>query len=284
MPFTALGVRAHDLGRAPAPEIAARAAALGFSSVQLAPFKAIESLNASEGTPSAETAASIAQAFHQRGIRIAVLGCYVNLADPTPNERQSLITKLKQHLRLAPHFKCRQVATETGSRNPDWSAHPGNTSEEAYRDVLEAVASLLADADAAGVNVCLEAVSHHVISTPRLLRRLIADLRAPRIKALLDPVNLMSRTNWIDQAAVLEEYFELLGDRISVVHAKDFRIANGSPSPCPAGTGALDYALLFSLLRKLEQAPEIIVEETSPQSMAEACTFLRNGLGNPTIR
>ena len=168
-----LGVRAHDFGKLEASALATRIAGKGLTCIQLALAKAIDGINSDTGAQSPGLAAGLRGQFADKGVRIAVLGCYVNIVHPDLDERSRLLTRFKEHLRFARDFGCSVVATETASLNADWSWHPGNTSEHAFTEVVKSVAELAAYAERFGVFVAIEGVAHHVISDPRRLRRLL---------------------------------------------------------------------------------------------------------------
>ena len=81
-----IGVRAHDFGKLPAEELAARISARGLSCVQLALSKAIAGIDLKPGELNPGMAFHIGQAFHRHGLQIAVLGCYINPIHPDPEK------------------------------------------------------------------------------------------------------------------------------------------------------------------------------------------------------
>jgi sugar phosphate isomerase/epimerase len=166
-----LGVRAHDFGKLPLAHLAAQIAAHGLTCIQLAPAKAIADFGADDPlTP--EFAAQVRDAFARHGIAIAVLGCYINLGDRDPAQRQRSLERFKEHLRVARAFGGAVVGTETGSVNSDYSRHPDNAGEAAFQTVLSGVRELAREAEKSDAIVAIEGVERYVISSPRRLRRL----------------------------------------------------------------------------------------------------------------
>ena len=131
-----LGARAHDFGKLPVDQLAEKIAAKGLTSVQLALAKAIDGIVSDTGGLSPGLATHVRDAFQRHGVRIAVLGCYVNLVHPDFAERSKLLARFKEHLRFARDFGCSVVATETASLNADWSPHPDNGGEAAFRTAI----------------------------------------------------------------------------------------------------------------------------------------------------
>ncbi len=270
-----LGVRAHDFGRLPADELAARIAAHGLESVQLAPNKAIAGPETDAGRLSPGLASGIRRAFDRHGIQIAVLGCYINLGDRDGPRRRPQLDRFKEYLRCAHDFGCTIVGTETGSLNGDFSRHPDNAGEEAFQIVLGSVRELVREAERFGVFVCIEAVERYVISSPRRLRRLIDEVNSPNLQVIYDPVNLLGPANHEQQDQILEEAHDLLGDRIRIVHAKDFTVSDGQFRELPAGQGRLNYGKVLRWIKARKPDIDILLENTDPATVAGTASFLR---------
>ena len=270
-----LGVRAHDFGRLPVEELGRRIRAQGFTCVQLAPPKAIAGFDPDAGGLTAEFAARVRAALAREGIRIAVLGCYINLADPDPARRRAQLGCFKDYLALARTFGCRVVGTETGSLNADYSFHPGNRGDEAFRIVADGVRELAEVAGAADAWVGIEGVERYVISDVRRLRRLLDDVGSEHVQVILDPVNLLSAENHARQDDLIREAFDLLGDRIAILHAKDFVVEAGGIRAVLAGCGRLNYGLLMELARARRPEIDVLMEDTDPATVDQGVRFLR---------
>ncbi len=269
-------MRAHDLGRFPPEELARRVAAEGLDGVQLALGKAIEGLEMGPGVLNPEMASSIGAAFARNRVRIEVLGCYINPIHPDPETRKSLLELFKEHLRHARDFGCNLVALESGSLNADYSPHPGNGGESAFQELVGSMNELVAEAELCGVVVGIEAVTSHVISTPEKMRRLLDAIPSPHLQVVYDAVNLLSLANCLEQRDIMRRSFEQFGDRIAVAHLKDFHIAEGGLTVCPAGTGLLDYGFLLSGLAASRPGIPLLFEETGPDHIAGCAKFIRN--------
>lgn len=274
-----LGVRAHDFGKLPADELAARIAAHGLTCVQLAPPKAIAGCE-NESPLSPEFGRTVAQAFRRHGISVAVLGCYINLGDRSEANRRPQLERFKDHLRCAADFGCRIVATETGSLNADFSRHPENGGEEAFQIVLASVQELAREAERYGAIVGIEAVERYVISTPERLRRLVDAVSSPNVQVIYDPVNLLWSTNHERQKEILANAHALLGDRIRVVHTKDFVVEGGQFRERSAGDGQLDYPMVMRWLKARRESIPVILENTHPATIARTVAFMRGAYQN----
>jgi len=272
-----VGIRAHDVGKLPADELARRIAAKGLTCVQLAVNKAIAGMNLKPGDMNPGLAWEIGQAFGRHGVQIAVLGCYVNLSHPDPAARRGLMELFKEHLCHARDFGCGVVATETGSLNADWSYHPENKSDAAFGALIPTVAELVAEAERFGVVFGIEGVTSHVLCSPRRIRQLLDAVKSNNLRVVFDPVNLLSIENYREQDRVIRESFDLFGDRIAIIHSKDFTVEGNTLKQVRAGQGLLNHALFMGLLRQRKPSISILLEEASEQT-AEECVRFLNGV------
>ena len=271
-----IGVRAHDFGKLPAEELAGRIAAKGLSCVQLALSKAIAGIDLKPGELNPGMAFHIGQAFHRHGLQIAVLGCYINPIHPDPEARRVLLGLFKEHLRFARDFGCGLVALETGSVNADYSYHPDNRSEPAFQMFLASIARLVEEAETFGVIVGIEGVTTHVVSTPARMREVLDAIGSSHLQVVFDPVNLLSADNCQDQDRVIKEAFDLFGDRIVAIHAKDFIIEDRTFKAVRTGRGCLDHELLLGLIQQRKPYVSVLLEEAGEDTVEECLRFLQD--------
>jgi L-ribulose-5-phosphate 3-epimerase len=269
-----IGVRAHDFGRSPAGELAAKIAVKNMVCAQLAVGKAIAGIDLKPGLLNPGLAFEIGEAFHAHGVQIAVLGCYVNPIHPDPETRRSLLGLFKEHLRYARDFGNGLVALETGSVNADYSPHPENHGEAAFQESLASIAELVAEAEHFGVIVGIEAVASHVVSTPQKMRRMLDAVASPNLQVVFDPVNLLSLENHAEQERVIGESIALFGDRIVAVHAKDFVLDHGEFKPVRAGLGKLRHDLVMKFAVEQKPGISILLEDTTEETAQDCRRFL----------
>lgn len=271
-----IGIRAHDFGKMPAEDLAAKVAAHGFTSIQLALAKALEGINTETGCQSPGLAYFLRDTFRKKGIRIAVLGCYINPIHPDREERKRQLVRFKEHIRFARDFGCSIVATETGSCNADFSFHPDNHSDAAFKLLQESVEEMVAEAEKFGVLVGIEPVTSHTVFSSRRMRELLDAIPSNHLQAVFDPVNLITFENHREQENIIKEAFELFGDRMVAVHAKDFGIEGGKKQWARAGTGLLNYPLLLELLKARKPYVDILLEDTRGEGTEQSRRFLQN--------
>ncbi|HHV28641.1 sugar phosphate isomerase/epimerase family protein [Acetivibrio mesophilus] len=270
-----IGVRAHDLGKQSVEELAQKISEMGFDCIQLALSKAISGMDFSLGKLNPGMAWRIGKTFERYGIQIAVLGCYINPVHPDKEERRRQIERFKEHLRFARGFGCGIVATETGSINADFSFHPDNHGEKAFGELADSVKEMTDEAERFGVIAAIEGVTRYVTHTPERIAKLLEVVDSNNLQVVFDPVNLISIDNYHDQEGVITRSFELFGDRIVILHAKDFVVSEGRMITVQAGKGMLNYDLLFKLLKANKPDINILMENAKPETMVEGIAYLR---------
>jgi len=270
----AFGVRAHDFGKLPLPELAARIAASGATYVQLAFAKALSDPVLGPGSLRAGLGGQVRREFASRGLDIAVLGCYFNMGHPDPAERSSGAGFFREHLEAAADFGCRIVATETGSLRADYGKDPENGGERAFAVFMRTLEPLVEEAERAGAFVCIEPVAGHIVNSPGRAARVFAEMGSRSLKAVFDPVNLLTPENLPGQRGILEECIELWGDRIMVLHAKDCVPEGGDMKVVPPGEGVLDYPFLAKLLAARKPIAHVIIENCAPSALARSVSRL----------
>jgi L-ribulose-5-phosphate 3-epimerase len=268
-----IGIRAHDFGRLALEEMIDKIKSRGFSAVQLALNKALTEVDA-DSHLSPGLAYHVGETFRKNDIQITILGCYFNpLAEE--EERKKAVARFKEHIRYARSLGCSVVATETGSVNADWSFHPDNHGEEAFVKVVETVKELVREAERFGVFVGIEGVIRHTIHSPQKLKRLIDEVNSNNLQIVFDPVNLLDINNYKRQDEIIRQSIELFGDRIVAVHSKDFIVEGNEFKTVPAGTGLLNYKLIFELLNKKKPFVNFIMEELSEEEMQQGIDFFK---------
>jgi len=81
--------------------------------------------------------------------------------------------------------------------------------------------------------------------------------------------------NYRRQEDIIKESFELFGDRIAILHAKDFIVEGRSLRSVLAGQGRLNYGLLMDLIKDRKPDINILMEDTQPETVETGVRFLR---------
>ncbi|WP_145414499.1 sugar phosphate isomerase/epimerase [Paenibacillus xylanexedens] len=271
-----LGVLAHTFGKRPTAELAQIIADNGFNSVQLALAKALSDMDSANGKLSPGFANEVGEQFASRGVKIAVLGCYINPIDPDPVSRRADINRFKEHLRYARDFGCSMVATETGERTTYKDSHPDTYDAKSWSVLKDTLEEITEEAEKWGVHAAIEPVATHTLHTHEHMTRLFEEIPSSNLGMLFDPCNLIKQQHTADQGAFLREVMEKLYEKIIVIHAKDvaFNAQGEKYNPVP-GAGILDYPLFFELLKTYKPHIDISLEGVNAEEAVPAAKHLR---------
>ena len=274
-----IGVRVHDFGKSNAQTLAKQAKAVGFDGVQFVINKAIEGETGKAGTLNDEKVKAFADAFHNEGLDIVMLGAYFNPVHSNKQLVSDNIAKFKEHLAYENKFGARFVGTETGSFNDDkWTYNPLNRTEEAYQEVLRIFKDLAKTAEDNNANMAIEGAFGHCMFEPKALYRLVSEINSNNVYYIVDIYNYLAISNYEKYKEILEECFKLFKGRIVIFHLKDFIIEDGALKQCAIGKGLLDYDYL--LKRMKEEAPNayLIFEGSKPEDMEFSYNFVKSKL------
>ena len=274
-----IGVRVHDFGKSNAETLAKQAKAVGFDGVQFVINKAIEGESGKAGTLNDEKVKAFADAFHNEGLDIVMLGAYFNPVHSNKQLVSDNIAKFKEHLAYENKFGAKFVGTETGSFNDDkWTYNPLNRTEEAYQEVLRIFKDLAKTAEDNNANMAIEGAFGHCMFEPKALYRLVSEINSNNVYYIVDIYNYLAISNYENYKEILEECFKLFKGRIVIFHLKDFIIEDGALKQCAIGNGLLDYDYL--LKRMNEEAPDayLIFEGSKPEDMEFSYNFVKSKL------
>lgn len=268
-----IATRVHDYGRSTPEMLFDRIAEDGFEGVMLAFQKAIEGVSSYYDVTPAHIA-RVKSALWDNGLALETLGVYMELGLAIEDARQKAVDQFLVGLRVAHDMGLSQVASETTALHKQPS---GTTPDEAYRCLVRSMEEILPAAEAYGISVCLEPVYYHTLSSARLAKRLMDDLKSPSLQITLDPANLLDDARFEAQYAVWDEAFDLLGDAVRVMHIKGIRVVNGKREKSPRlSDSILDYPYLFKKIKQLGRPLHIIREETDPATAGEDVAYLKS--------
>lgn len=265
------GIRGHDVSRKGLENISTRCSEVGIDYIQLVCERSIEGFR--YGDFSDEYALSIKKQLGDT--KIAVLGSYINPSAPDSDMLKSDMDRFKEKIRYATVLNPIVVGTETCNY-----IEGKNGSEEAYQQLLTNINELVLEAEKQNVTIGIEGVHFHVINTPEKLARLIKDVDSDNIKAIFDPCNYINIDNYKEQDKMINTMFDLLYDKIEIIHAKDFVVENNMVKSAIPGEGMLNYALIFKRMREHNLDVPIICEEIDETAAVKAFENLENILKN----
>lgn len=284
-----VGYRAHDFGSFE------NASALGKRVAETNPQGLIQ-LALNKVIPSSrpwqewdeEYISSIRDDLAAYGVRVAIIGCYINPIAQDEDVRKREIERFKRSLSLSKAFGCPYVGTETGTATPSGGGYSIETSSprnfELFKDTLS---QLLDAAEKYDSYVAIECVARsHSISSPERMARIIDTFRTDRLKTIFDPVNLIPYTGIPEddgvpiripseeaEARFVNTVLDLYGDRLVAVHCKDYFLEEETGfkhGDIPALTGVFRWESFAKEVRRRgkEDVPWLL-EDMNPLTAVE---------------
>jgi sugar phosphate isomerase/epimerase len=269
-----LGIRLHDTKKLPLEERIADVHRLGFSCVHLALGKVITDFSTHDEALTPGLAMYLKKVFAKNEVDIAVLGCYLNLANPNPEQLHAITHRYMAHIRFASLLGCGVVGTETGAPNEGYAYVPECHGEEALQTFITNLKPVIRYAEQMGVIFAIEPVWKHIVCNPARARRVLDEIASPNLQIILDPVNLLDISNYERQIEIVDEAIDLLGPDVAVIHLKDFTINNGELKSVGAGFGQMNYSSLMQFMKKQKPFIHATLEDTNPENNSQARDFI----------
>lgn len=264
-----LGIRMHDTIDLPIEERISHIKELGFTCGHMAPGRVLPGTCTTDEALTPGLAMYLKRLFAQNNLDCAVLGCYLNLANPDREQLEKTIKRYKAHIRFASMLGCGVVGTETGTPTTTYSYVPECRSEEALQVLIGNLRTVVAYAEKMGVVIGIEPVHCHIVHNAVKARRVLDEINSPNLQIILDPVNLLNIDN-VDKAnEVIDEAIELLGEDVAIVHLKDYKVTNGRITSAGAGLGQMDYTSLMRFMKYRKPYIHATLEDTVPENCVQ---------------
>ena len=270
-----LGIRLHDIKKAPLEERLAIANEQGFLCGHLALSKVISEYPVDDGALTPGYAMYLKKLFAKNGLDIAVLGCYLNLANPNEEQLAKITHRYLAHIRFASLLGVGVVGTETGAVNEEYKFEEKNHSDEALDIFIRNVKPVLSYAEKMGVIFAIEPVWKHIVYNPARARRVLDEINSPTLQIILDPVNLLDYCNYKDQVAIVDEAIDLLGEDVAMVHLKDFIPEDGKLRSVGCGLGQMDYTSVLKFMKDHKPFIHATLEDTTPENNVQVKNFIQ---------
>lgn len=205
-----------------------------------------------------------------RGFRAGMeaSGCFVGevtmyqfgwmLAQADETIRQEALDELTKGLHDAVTLGAHCVGISTIAGAPGGSEDPW--SPEVWRRLVDGVGMAATEAERVGIDLGIHPGNRGPLDAPEQLRLLLDDAASPRVKVILDPVNMTNHRNAFSNTDFLNSTFDLLGADIIVAHAKDAYFDDThlvtKIDEVPLGTGRMEYE---TYVRRLAELPADVV-------------------------
>ncbi len=219
------------------------------------------------------------QQMDARNIRAVSLSATYNMVHPDHAAREQGMRHLQLLAARAQDLGTDLLTLCTGTRDPHnmWAAHPLNSSPEAWSDLLAAVEQALTIASDHNVRLGVEPEVSNVVSSPHKARELLDTMQSDRLTIVMDGANVFPKGTIHRQHEILDEAFDLLGERIALAHAKDLS-RDGEAGHEAAGTGLLDYDHYLHLLHRSGYTGPLVLHSLTPDQVPGCVRFLQSKL------
>jgi sugar phosphate isomerase/epimerase len=223
----------------------------------------------------------IREAAAERNIALVAISGTFNMIHPDVEVRRDGLRRLGVLAGACERLGTSTVTLCTGTRDPEdmWRRHPDNGTPEAWRDLLATVQEALETAEEHGVTLAFEPEIGNVVDSAAKGRRLLDEMRSPRLKVVMDAANLFDAEDPARRLSrseeVLGEAFGLLGGDLVLAHAKDIK---RSGEVVAAGKGNLDYDLYLRHLSEAGYAGALVLHGLAEEEVAGSLAFLREKL------
>ena len=216
-------------------------------------------------------------------VSIAAVSGTFNMIHPDARQREEGLRRLGVLASACARLGTSVITLCTGTRDAQdmWRAHPENRDPAAWRDLTRSMAEALAIAEAQNVFLAVEPETNNVVDSARAARRLLDEMKSPRLRVILDPANLVS-TEAADRTgmnSVLAEAFDLVGAQIILCHAKELG-SDGHAGNLPLGAGVLDWDDYLGRLVRAGFAGALVMHGFDEKDVPASVAFLRGQLAS----
>lgn len=270
-----LGIRLHDTKKLPLEGRIEDVKNLGFKCGHLALGKVIDEFPTTDEAMTPGLAMYVKDVFAKNNVHIAVLGCYLNLADPNEEQLKKTMHRYMAHIRFASWLGCGVVGTETGCPNETYTHVPECHNEESLQLFIKNLRPIVEYAEKMGVVLAIEPVWKHIVCNPKRARKVLDAINSPNLQIILDPVNLLDISNYQNQVAIVDEAIALLGEDVAMVHIKDFKVEDGKMISVGAGLGQMDYTSLIKFMKTRKPYIHATLEDTTPENNIQCKEFIQ---------
>ncbi len=282
-----VGVRLHDLPEGSVERRILMAGELGFTCIQLPSKVVYKSYGIDRGGLDEDLAARLRDVLAEAGVHVAVFGCYKNLATPDAAQLADNLEEYRACARFAALLGGCPVGTETGRPNAGNKVADDRFSPEAMDAFCAGLSQACAAAAEAGVPLLIEPGWNEVVNTPERCREVLDRVDSPALGVIYDAVSLLHPTVAGDSAAVVARMLDLCGDKIRVLHAKDYEVVDnedsdgwcdgsGSRLVCHGAgeTGAFDFSPIAEWARAKHPGIDCVIENSTPATNAACRDYL----------
>ena len=221
--------------------------------------------------------------FENANIAIHEVGAYCNLAHGNPDVRQKNIENIRVAIAVANKLGCSNVASVVGSPAAKddalWDLSTETYSKRTWKLVRGLLEQVCSFTEGTNVKFLIEPHLLTCMNSPQNIKKMIKEVSHPNLGVVMDIVNLIDLDGYQDTGAFISQCFELLGNHIHLVHAKDIYCDPLNPlitfKEVTPGDGILDYECLIQNVVSLGRGVPLMVEHLAQdQELVKAHDFI----------
>ena len=219
----------------------------------------------------------IRQALEACQIEVAAVSATFNLIDPDRERRNQNLKRLDVLANACEGIGASTLTLCTGTRDPDdmWRAHPDNRTADAWTDLLYSLEAALWMTEPSAPKLLVEPEPGNVVSDAVRARRLLDEMKSPRLGILFDAANIFAESMNRPQRDVLSKALDLLAPEIALAHGKELS-AEHDQRPRAPGQGILDWGVYLELLAQAGYQGPLILHGFEEQDAEEAVWFAKS--------
>lgn len=272
------GFRAHDFGSFDEASSLAKTAKsfLQGCCLHFAPYKVLKD------TPrllTPEWAEQTRISFEKEGVKVAILGCYINPIHPDSGLEEKALKSFENCIEVAHALGNPIVATETGSMNPANIRCEETWSEKTVCRFKRNIERLLNCAVKNDVVMALEAVADiNTIDTPKRMLDIMETFKSPNLRVLFDAVNILPIHGVSDIKSWYSEALDMLSPYIRAMHIKDYTMQDGiKKGSLPVGEGLMPWDVIMNLYKEygLLNVP-MTLENFKPETLDKSLSYIQS--------
>ena len=213
----------------------------------------------------------IADAYRSAGVSIHSMGVYTNLIHPDEAELQANLAYFEEMMKIGRQMGVDKFITEAGHYESEEPAPrlAEYLQGEVWDKMVTVFKQLGKTAERYDATVLAEPYFGGFFASAKRTRVFLEEVDSRRIRALLDPANLLELND-------LEEMFDQLEPWIDCLHAKDRKLH--TERGVAAGLGDIDYPKFITLAAERTPSAPLIVEYVGSQDYKQALAHLRDNM------
>ena len=207
----------------------------------------------------------IKAACEQHDVLFYNIHVWDNITNPDPTRQKAVHDEYLRAIEMAEQVGIDFVLIHSGSLAAAGAgiAHPQNWSMEGWNTSVKALKQVVADSAGSRISLGIESINTTNVNNPRAHVQIREDVGSDRIKAVVDPCNMIHAGVVFRMTELLNECFDIIPeDAICYFHAKDVSWTGMLPgfSWVVPGQGVMDYEVYLAHLSRLSKTHVLMTE------------------------